>query len=96
MSHCPEDIHKLNPPIVKQTKEYLEKAFNDDLNVTGLPPMVEEEVGDTTSKCPHSWSQPNTQEKAYSMSKISYMSNTNSHHSKKEKQQQPAAFPGIG
>ena len=34
MSHCPEDMHKLNTPVVKQPKEYLEKEFNDDLNVT--------------------------------------------------------------
>ena len=31
-----EDIHKLKPLIVKQTKESLKKAFNEDLNVEGL------------------------------------------------------------
>ena len=40
MSYCPEDMYKLNPPAAKPTEEYLEEAFNDDLNVTGLPPMV--------------------------------------------------------
>ena len=50
-----EDMHKLNPPVVKQPKENLGKAYNNDLNVTGLPPMVEDKEGNTTSKCPLSW-----------------------------------------
>ena len=54
MSHCPEGIYKLNPLAAKPTKEYLEEAFNDDLNITGLPPMVEEEEGDITPKRPPS------------------------------------------
>ena len=88
-------MHKLKPPVVKQTKEHLGKAFNDDLDVKGLPTMVENKEEDTTSKSSLSWSQPNKPEKAYSMSKISCISNTISHQSRKEKQQQPAAFPGI-
>ena len=90
-----EDMHKLNPPVVKQTKENLGKAYNDDLDVTGLPPMVEDKEGNTTSKRPLSCNQPNKQKKACSMSKISCISNSISHQSKKEKQQQTAAFPGI-
>ena len=35
------------------------------------------------------------QEEAYSMSKILGTSNANSHHSKEERQQESAAFPGI-
>ena len=94
MSYCTEDMYKLNPLVVKQTKEYLEKAVNDVLNVVGLPPMVEKEESDSTSKHPN-WSQPYTQEEAYSMSKLSCISNNNSHHSKEERQQQTATFPGI-
>ena len=80
---------------MKQTKDYLEKVVNDNLNVTRLPPMVEEEESDSTSKHPSDWSQPSMQEEAYSMSKSSCISNNNSHHSKEERQQQTATFPGI-
>ena len=94
-SYCPEDMQKLNPPVVKQAKECLERAFKDDVNIKGLPPMVEKEESNPTSKHPPNWSQLNTQEKADSMSKISCMSNVNSHHSKEERQHQSAISPGI-
>ena len=95
MSYCTEEMDKLKPPVVKQTKEYLEKVVNGNLNVTRLLPMVEDKESDSTSKHPSDWSQPGMQEEAYSISKSSWMSNNNSHHSKEEGQQQSAVFPGI-
>ena len=57
--------------------------------------MVEKEEGDPSSKHPPNWSQLDTQGKADSMSEITCRSNVNSHHSKEERQQQSAIFPGI-
>ena len=93
--HCPEDKCKLSSPDVKQAKEYLERAFSDYLNVTGLPPMVEREDSNPTSKHPPNWSQLNMQEKADSVSKISCMSNVSSHYFNEKRQHQSAISPGI-
>ena len=79
--HYQKGTHNLKPPMVKQTKDSLEKAFNDDLNVKGLSILGKSKEDDTTSK-------------SSSISKISRPSNAVSHQSKKEKPQQLAAFPG--
>ena len=66
--------------MVKKTKDNLEKAFNDDLNVKGLSILGESEEEDATSK-------------SSSISKISHPSNADSHQSRKDKPQQPSVFP---
>ena len=68
--------------MVKQTKDNLKKAFKDDLNVKGLSILGESEEEGTTSK-------------SFSISKSSPSSNPDSHQSKKDELQLPAAFPGI-
>ena len=77
-SYFPEDKHKLNPPDIKQAEDYLEKAFSDDISVTGFPPMVEGEKSNPTFEHPPNWSQLNRQEKAYNVIKLSCRSDFSS------------------
>ena len=42
-SHFPESRPKLKPLEIRQTEEYLERAFSDDVSVTAFHPMIEEE-----------------------------------------------------
>ena len=85
MSYCTEDMDKLKPPVVKQTKESLEIVVNDNLNITRLPPMVEEEESDSTSKHPSDQSQPSMQEEAYSITNhIAYLTTTHTSPRKKD------------
>ena len=69
--HYQEGTHKLKPLIVKQTKESLEKAFNDDLNVKGLSILGESKEEDTTSK-------------SFSIRKFSCSSNPGFHQTRKD------------
>ena len=68
--------------MVKQTRENVRKVFKDYLSIKGLPILRENEEEDATSK-------------RISIRKISHSSNPDSHQSRKDEPQQPAAFPGI-
>ena len=68
--------------MVKQTRVNLKKAFKGDLSIKGLPILGENEEEDTTSQ-------------KICLRKILPSSNPDSHQSRKDKLQQPAAFPGI-
>ena len=81
-SYFPEDKHKLNPPDIKQAEDYLEKAFSDNISVTGFPPMVEGEKSNPTFKHPPNLSHLNRQEKADNMIKLLCMSDFSSHYFK--------------
>ena len=63
-SYFPEDKYKLNQPNIKQAEDYLERAFSDNVSVTGLSPMVEGEKSNPTFEHPPNWSHLSSQEKA--------------------------------
>ena len=63
-SHFPKGMHKLKQLDIRQAKDYLERAFSDDVSVTMFLPMVEEEETNQTFENPPDWNQLNTQQKA--------------------------------
>ena len=54
-TYFPEGMHKLKPPDVKQAKDYLERAFSDDMSVTVFLPMIEGEDVNPTFEHPPNW-----------------------------------------
>ena len=68
--------------MVKQTKDNLKKEFEGDLHVMGLSILGESKEEDTTSK-------------SLGISQSSLSSNPDSHQSKENELQLPAAFPVI-
>ena len=54
-------MHTLKQSDVKKVKDYLERAFSDDVNVTIFLHMVEEEDTNHTFEHPPNWNQLTTQ-----------------------------------
>ena len=60
-THFPEGMHKLKQSDIKQSEDYPERAFSDDVSVTVFLPMVEEEDTNHTFEHPPNWNQLTTQ-----------------------------------
>ena len=83
----PEGQHKLKPQDIKQAKDYLERAFRNDVSVTIFLPMVEEEENIPTFKHPPNWNKLSSQDKAdligiNNMIKLIYVADFCSHYFK--------------